>query len=101
MPSDLLVTINDTVIGFVQLPDDPADARGVLSHHSGIEPGSDGFLTELTVNSETVKTLLHGTKTLHIRLAVPANAAAKGGVSLYGETVGGWAVGPTVLITNK
>lgn len=101
VPSDLLVTINDTVIGSVHLPDDPADARGVLSHHSGIEPGSYGFLTELTVNSEVVKTLLHGTKTLHIRLAVPADAAAKGGVSLYGETVGGWAVGPTVLINNK
>ncbi|MFN8445171.1 MAG: glycoside hydrolase family 2 TIM barrel-domain containing protein [Caldilineaceae bacterium] len=101
IPSDVVVSINDIVIGTVHLPDDPADARGVLSHHANIEPGSYGFLTELTVDSATLKQLVSGTRTLHIRFAVPVDAAVRGGVSIYGETVGCWPVGPTVILSTQ
>ena len=101
IPSDVVVSINASVIGTVHLPDDPADARGMFSHHANIEPGSYGFLTELTVDSETLKQLVSGTRTLHIRFAVPADAAVRGGVSIYGETVGCWPVGPTVILSAK
>ena len=60
-----------------------------------------GFLTELTVDSATLKQLVSGTRTLHIRFAVPVDAAVRGGVSIYGETVGCWPVGPTVILSTQ
>jgi hypothetical protein len=47
-PSDLTVSLNGVEIGTTRLPDDPADARGTLSHFRGYDPGSYGFSSNRT-----------------------------------------------------
>lgn len=97
-PSDVTVSINDVVVGQVQLPDDPADARGVLSHHNGVDPGSYGFLTELVVDGTTLQQILSNRTTLHIRFTVAGEGGYAGGLALYGERLGGYPLEPTILL---
>jgi hypothetical protein len=97
-PTTVQVTINDQVIGTSHLPDDPADARGVLSHHHAVDPGSYGYLTELTVEGAALQTLLAAAQPWRIRFTVPPEGATAGGISLFGETLGEYPMGPTVLL---
>ncbi|MCB0125178.1 MAG: hypothetical protein KDE58_23150 [Caldilineaceae bacterium] len=97
-PSDVVVTMNGVDVGTVHLPDDPADARGVLSHHRDIDPGSYGFLQDLTIDGNTFKQILQDASSLQIRFTVPAGDRANG-FALFGETLGGYPVGPTLLLS--
>jgi len=97
-PSDVVVTINGVDVGTIHLPDDPADARGVLSHHRQIDPGSYGFLQDLTVDGDTLKQILRHASSLQIRFTVPSGENANG-FALFGETLGGYPVGPTLLFS--
>jgi hypothetical protein len=97
-PSDVTVLINEVVIAQVRLPDDPADARGVLSHYRGLDPGSYGYRTEIVVEGEDLPQVLAAAPMLRIRFSVLAEAAAPGGFALYGETVGGYPLDPTVVV---
>ena len=45
-PSSLAVSLNGRLVERINLPDDPADARGVLSHLAGVEHGSHGELVD-------------------------------------------------------
>ena len=45
-PSTLAVSFNGRLIERINLPDDAADARGVLSHLAGVEHGSHGELVD-------------------------------------------------------
>ena len=85
----------------ITLPDDPADARGVLSHAAGYHHGSYGYLQEITANGETLDTIkgsLAADRVLKIRLSVEPTAQHKGGLAVYGTTMGRYPVNPTVLI---
>ena len=97
-PSDVVITINGMEVGTIDLPDDPADARGVLSHHHQIDPGSYGFLKDVVVAGDTLAAILQGATELHIRFTVPAGGNSNG-FALFGETLGGYPVGPTVLLS--
>ena len=97
-PSDLVISLNGATIGAVRLPDDPADARGVLSHHHHLDPGSYGYLTEIEVDSDQIQPILAGQPTVRIRFTIPENAEYHYGFALYGETLGGYPVGPTVIL---
>lgn len=97
-PSDLTISINDVVIGQVELPDDPADARGVLSHHRSIDPGSYGYLTELAIEQRSVAQIFESQSTLRIRFSVLETAQHRGGLVLYGETLGCYPVAPTLIL---
>ncbi len=46
-PTTLEVRINGERIAQAELPDDPADARGVLSHLAAVEHGSYGYVVDL------------------------------------------------------
>ena len=97
-PSDVTISINDVVVGQVQLPDDPADARGVLSHHNGVDPGSYGFLTELVVDGTALQQALAGQHTLRVRFTVADEGGYPGGFALYGERLGGYPLDPTLFL---
>ena len=84
--------------GTIHLPDDPADARGVLSHHRDVDPGSYGFLQDLSVDGDTLKQILQDASSLQIRFTVPSGDNANG-FALFGETLGGYPVGPTLLFS--
>jgi hypothetical protein len=45
-PSRVIVELAGERAAVWELPDDPADARGVLSHWAGVERGSYGYLME-------------------------------------------------------
>ena len=100
LPSDITVSINEVVVGQVQLPDDPADARGVLSHHNGVDPGSYGFLTDVVVDSAAVQQVLAGQQSLRLRFTVAGEGGYPGGFALYGERLGSYPFDPTILLLH-
>jgi hypothetical protein len=99
-PSDLVVSINGIEIGQVHLPDDPADARGVLSHRRRVDPGSYGYLVDLQATPPLTAAILNGKRTLTLRFHIPDDAANRGGLSLYGQTMGCYPFNPTILLRS-
>jgi hypothetical protein len=99
-PSEVAIRINGVEVGHVHLADDPADARGVLSHHRDIDPGSYGYLTEVVVEGTHLDTLLAAASKsgrLQVHFAVPADAEHRGGLAIYGETLGCYPVDPALI----
>lgn len=116
-PTHVAVSLNDIAVGEMDLPDDPADARGVLSHHRNIDPGSYGYLTDVRIDGSTLNQVLgtmdENTEVLRVRFTVPVLGSSSGvrviggglrsmensgGIALYGETLGCYPVDPTVLL---
>ncbi|MGQ9518738.1 MAG: glycoside hydrolase family 2 protein [Candidatus Fervidibacter sp.] len=103
-PTTVEVSINGVRIATWHLPDDPADARGVLSHWRGVERGSYGYLMRAEIRLDTpegvaIVNRLRETGRLGIRFAVPWNAVHRGGLAIYGDTMGCYPVEPTVLLS--
>ena len=98
-PTDVTIFLNGVPVQTVHFPDDPADARGVLSHKARFQQGSYGYLTRLTVGGETLKKVLNRLKnrTLALRFEVSPKADFRGGFSLYGEKMGRFPVDPTLI----
>jgi predicted transcriptional regulator len=100
-PSDLEISINGQLVGSVHLADDPCDARGALSHFRDHDPGSYGYLVELDVEGadlEAVRQTLGAARSLQLRFEIPADAVCRGGLSLYGETLGAYPVDPMLRL---
>lgn len=102
-PTTVEVSINGVKIATWNLPDDPADARGVLSHWRGIERGSYGYLMRAEINMKTpegiaIRNRAAGTGILSVRFTVPWNAVHRGGIAIYGETMGCYPIEPTMLL---
>lgn len=102
-PTTVEVSINGVKVANWELPDDPADARGVLSHWRGIERGSYGYLMRAELPMDThegvaIRNRVAETGQLVIRFTVPWNAVHRGGIAIYGETMGCYPVEPTLLL---
>ncbi|MER3501450.1 MAG: hypothetical protein C4295_08280 [Candidatus Fervidibacterota bacterium] len=102
-PTTVEVSINGVRVDTWHLPDDPADARGVLSHWRGIERGSYGYLMRTEIRLDTpegvaIRNRWCETGLLVIRFTVPWSAVHRGGVAIYGETMGCYPVDPTLLV---
>jgi predicted transcriptional regulator len=101
LPTDLAVSINGVPIGQTRLPDDPADAHGVLSAHLSDhwEPSSYGFLTTLEAGTEVAQEVLKASREgqVVIRFEVP-RAGRRGGLNLYGARMGAYPVDPTLFV---
>jgi hypothetical protein len=101
LASDLVVTVNGIRLGALRLPDDPADARGVLSIHlnENFEYASHGFLHKLEADAETAQRILAASTSgeIKIRFEVPRTGRA-GGLNLYGARMGAFPVDPTLII---
>jgi hypothetical protein len=101
-PSTLQLTVNGHELGRADLPDDPADARGVLSHLRRADPGSHGELVALGGRlPEPVRADLAAGKPLVLLLGVPDDAPKAGGLSLYGAGMGAYPSDPTLLIRTR
>ena len=94
-PSDVTISVNGIEIETIRIPDCPADARGVLSYIHG-QPGTYGYLYTVKVDPSTVCN--GATDTLTVRYEVKADAAEKGGLSLYGARMGRYPTGPHLRI---
>ncbi len=101
VPTAVDISINGVTVGQALLPDDPADARGVLSHHNGIDPGSYGFLTELAIDGAALQQALADQQRLLVRFTVTGEGGFPGGLSLYGERTGSYPVEPTILLITQ
>ena len=97
-PSDVTISVNGIEIETLRIPDCPADARGVLSYIHG-QPGTYGYLYTVKVDPSTVCN--GATDTLTVRYEVKADAAEKGGLSLYGARMGRYPTAPHLLIRQK
>jgi hypothetical protein len=106
-PSTLEISVNGRLIHNQPLPDDPADARGVLSwHHQRSttrleDAGSYGYLIRCALPEDLVAEALRD-GVLCLRLAVSAEAVVEdaGGLALYGPRFGRYPFGPTLLFSG-
>jgi hypothetical protein len=103
-PSAMTVRVNGVVAGRHELPDDPADHRGILSWHAQLkdkklrEAGSYGYLVEVPIPRAALeKAAAEGA--LQIRLEV--DESLPGGLAIYGARFGRYPVDPTVVFVRK
>ena len=101
-PSTIEIAINGHVTDRLPLADDPADARGVLSHLARVEHGSYGELikSQGALPGAVQEGLADGNP-LVLRLAVPEDADPAGGLSLFGAEAGQYPFDPTLVIHTK
>jgi len=103
LPSAVTVRVNGVVAGRYELPDDPADHRGILSWHAQLkdrrlrEAGSYGYLLEVPIPRAALERAATD-GTLRIRLEV--DEALPGGLALYGARFGRYPVDPTVVFVR-
>jgi hypothetical protein len=102
-PSAVTVRVNGVLAGRHELPDDPADHRGILSWHAQLkdrklrEAGSYGYLLEVPIPRAALeKAAAEGALT--IRLEV--DDALPGGLAVYGARFGRYPVDPTVVFVR-
>ncbi len=101
LASFVIVSVNGIAIGSVDLPDDPADCRGVLSAHNfpDFEYASYGYLRSIEADAATTRRILDGARSgeLCVRFEVPRSGSA-GGLCLYGARMGAYPLDPTLII---
>ncbi|HEY0778069.1 MAG TPA: hypothetical protein VGD56_08895, partial [Gemmatirosa sp.] len=99
-PSAVTVRVNGIEAGRVELADDPADSRGILSWHAQRhdghlhEAGSYGQLVRVALPAEAVARAAREGAAV-VRLEV--DDALPGGLAIYGRQFGRYPVDPTVL----
>jgi hypothetical protein len=103
-PSAVTVRVNGVVAGRHELPDDPADHRGILSWHAQLkdrrlrEAGSYGYLLEVPIPRAALEQAA-ASGALQIRLEV--DEALPGGLAVYGARFGRYPVDPTVVFVRN
>ena len=103
-PSAVTVRCNGQVAGRYDLPDDPADHRGILSWQAQPqdgklrEAGSYGYRLSVPLPTQALQQAAQ-TGTLVIRLEV--DESLPGGLAIYGADFGRYPLDPTVLLVMK
>jgi hypothetical protein len=105
-PSAVRVTVNGSGAGTFDLPDDPADHRGLLSWHAQVrsekptldEAGSYGYLVSASVPASA---LLDAERRGELVIRFDVDASLPGGLAVYGEGVGRYPIDPTVVLTLR
>ena len=103
-PSSVRVRVAGQSVGQFDLPDDPADHRGILSWHSQKrdkklrEAGSYGYLIQAAIPTGTLATAAQA-RELVIRFEV--DESLPGGLALYGERFGRYPLDPSIVLTLR
>ncbi len=103
-PSRVRIMVNGISLGIFDLPDDPADHRGILSWHSQphdghlYEAGSYGYLIDALIPQEALQAAYDQRRIL-IRFEV--DDALPGGLAIYGEQFGRYPLDPTLVLVAK
>jgi hypothetical protein len=105
-PSAVRVRVNGVSAGVFDLPDDPADHRGVVSWLAQkrdakptlSEAGSYGYLVTATVPASALAEAVR-TGELVVRLEV--DPALPGGLAVYGAGCGRYSLDPTVVLALR
>jgi len=103
-PSAVRVRVNGHVAGRWDLPDDPADSRGILSWHAQphdghlYEAGSYGELLRVPVPADAIR---ESARTGEMIVRLEVDAALPGGLAIYGARFGRYPIDPTVLFVLR
>lgn len=103
-PSAVRVRVAGESAGQFELPDDPADHRGILSWFSQkrdrklLEAGSYGYLIQASIPSSALRSAA-AAKEIIVRLEV--DESLPGGVAIYGERFGRYPLDPTLVFVLK
>ena len=105
-PSAVRVRVNGVTAGVFELPDDPADHRGVVSWLAQkraekptlSEAGSYGYLVKATVPEAA---LAEAARSGQLVLRLEVDDALPGGLAVYGSGSGRYAIDPTVVLTLR
>lgn len=103
-PSAVQVRVSGESAGIHELPDDPADHRGILSWHSQKrdrrlrEAGSYGYLIQAPI---TVSALRKAQTQGEIVVRLEVGSQSPGGLALYGERFGRYPLDPTLVLLKK
>jgi hypothetical protein len=101
-PSSFAVSLNGRTVERINLPDDPADARGVLSHLAGVEHGSHGELVDGKIDlTELDRARLSAGEPLVLRLSIPDDATHAGGLCIFGASTGELPLDPTLQLHTR
>ncbi|NLT76791.1 MAG: glycoside hydrolase family 2, partial [Planctomycetes bacterium] len=103
-PSAIRIRIAGEAIATIDLPDDPADHRGILSWQAQKrdgklnEAGSYGYLVTAQIPESVLrKAAREGT----IAIRLEADEALAGGIAIYGEQFGRYPLDPTLAFILK
>ncbi len=102
--SAVTVSAAGKVIGRFDLPDDPADHRGILSWHSQLqdkklrEAGSYGYLLSSVFTEES---LAAAEAAGEIVLRIAVDDSLPGGIAIYGDKFGRYMLDPTIVFAIK
>ena len=102
--SAVTVRVNGQVAGRRDLPDDPADSRGILSWHAQphdghlYEAGSYGELLRVPIPAAAIREAARSGAMI-VRLEV--DAALSGGLAIYGARFGRYPIDPSVLFVLR
>jgi hypothetical protein len=100
--SRLAMSLYGRLIERIDLSDDAADARGVLSHLAGVEHGSHGELVDGKIDlTDLDRAHLAAGEPLVLRLAVPNDAPHAGGLCIFGASTGELPMDPTLRIHTR
>ncbi|HYG35784.1 MAG TPA: glycoside hydrolase family 2, partial [Clostridia bacterium] len=103
-PSAVRVRVAGQSAGQFDLPDDPADHRGILSWHSQKrdkylrEAGSYGYLISANLSESALRSAA-AAKEIVIRFEV--DASLPGGLAIYGERFGRYPTDPSLVFVLK
>jgi len=98
-PSAVTVRVNGEVAGRYELPDDPADHRGILSWHSQKrdrllrEAGSYGELIQVPIPAAA---LARAAQSGAVVVRLEVDSAMPGGLAIYGARFGRYPLDPSV-----
>ncbi len=103
-PGTVRIRFNGESIGQFDLPDDPADHRGILSWHEQKqdrtlhEAGSYGYLISAIIPAEVLQKAARA-RELILRLEV--DDACPTGLAIYGHRFGRYPIDPTIIFVLK
>lgn len=101
-PTSVLISVNGEELAAVALPDDPADARGVLSHVQARDHGSYGFLIEAEHPlPDSASAALAENKPLVLKFEVPQPGEPAGGLAIFSADTGAYPFDPTLILTTE
>ena len=103
-PSSMTVHINGQIAGRVELADDPADHRGVLSWHAQPrdrrlrEAGSYGYLVNISLPRSAIEAAA-AKRQIELRLEV--SDSLPGGLAIYGAQFGRYPLDPSIIFSLR
>ncbi|HEX9292161.1 MAG TPA: galactose-1-epimerase [Gemmatimonadales bacterium] len=103
-PSAVSVRVNGQAAGRWELPDDPADSRGILSWHAQphdghlYEAGSYGELLRVPISADAIR---EGAQSGEMIVRLEVDPSLPGGLAIYGAHFGRYPVDPSVLFVLR